>query len=511
MDAILEEVKIALHAVWRRRWLALAVAWAIALLGWLVISMIPNTYESSARVFVQPQSIIPQTVGMTTNDQQQGIENVRQTLLSADNLQKVIQGTELDKQAKSPRDMAAMVARLQTAITIKSQQDNLFLISADLSGGGFSDAENAKLSQAVVARLLDLFVSGNLAGDRSEALRSLKFLDKQLAERGAQLQQAQQKQVEFEQKYMGMLPGTGSIEDRMGTARSQLSDIETNLAAAQSSLSAVNGQIAATPATIPGPPVAGAPSGARERIAGLQAQLAEDQAKGWTDQHPDVVAIRQQIARLSSAARSEPVSGANSQPNPSYVSLRSIQADKQATVAALSARRAEIQSNLNEFAAKQSSEPEVAAQQAQLSRDYDVLKSQYDKLLSDREQVKLRVDAANSGAGAQLRVIDPPSFSRIPASPNRPLLLTAVLILAVGAGAGVAWARSKLQTSFSTPEALAEASGLPVLGAVSLLRGARQRAQEAQHLRWFAGAGGALAGAYALLLALVFVQRGLMG
>ena len=52
MNGLFEELRILLHGVWHRRWIALAVAWAICLIGWLVIAMIPNSYESQARVFV---------------------------------------------------------------------------------------------------------------------------------------------------------------------------------------------------------------------------------------------------------------------------------------------------------------------------------------------------------------------------------------------------------------------------------------------------------------------------
>src|SRR3546814_15270376 len=38
MDGLYEQFRIALHSVWRRRWLALAVAWVLCLAGWLVIS-----------------------------------------------------------------------------------------------------------------------------------------------------------------------------------------------------------------------------------------------------------------------------------------------------------------------------------------------------------------------------------------------------------------------------------------------------------------------------------------
>ena len=484
MNAILHEARLAIHIVWRRRWLALGVAWAIALAGWLVISLIPNAYTSTAKVFVQPRSILPQAVGITGNDQQAGIDSVRQTLLAGENLAEVIKGTPLERQATNPRSQAAVITRLQTAIDVKSVQDNLFTIAATLSGGGLTDAENAALAQQIVGRLVDRFVQGNGASDIAEAQQSLKFMDRQLAERGAALQDADQKRSAFEQRYLGALPGTGSIEDRMGLARSQLSDIESQLAAASSSAAAINGQLAATPATIPGVPVAGAPSGARAQVAQLRAQLAQDQAQGWTDQHPDVIALRSQIARMSGAAASEPTGGgAASQPNPAWSSLRAMQADKQATAAALASRRAQIMGDLNNFARVQAEQPQVASQQAELARNYDVLKSAYDKLLTDRENVKLRADAQSQGGTVAVSVLELPQKPRVPSKPNRLILLSAVLILALGAGAGTAYLRAKLTTSYSTPAALAAASGLPVLGSVSFVRGERQQEARARQMR----------------------------
>ncbi|WP_298688153.1 XrtA system polysaccharide chain length determinant [uncultured Sphingomonas sp.] len=518
MTAILDQIRVGIHAVWRRRWLALAVAWGLALVGWLAISLIPNTYESVAKIYIQPQSILPQAVGINPSEQAQDIDSVRQTLTSGDTLTAVIKSTDLARQAATPRDMALMVTRLQNAIAVKSTQDNLYQISVDLSGGGFSDSQNAHLAQAVANRLVDQFVTGSTAGGAAEAQRSLTFMDQQLAQRGAQLQDAEQKQQAFDQKFMGSLPGTGSIQQRMDASRAQLQDVESNLAAAQSALAAVNGQLAGTPATIPGlptPVVAGTTGGARAQLGQLRGQLAQDQALGWTDQHPDVIALKNQIARLSSIAAAEPASGgsggaATSQPNPAYMSMRAMVAEKQATYAALATRHAQIQADLASFAAKQASDPDITAQQAKLARDHDVLQAAYDKLLTDREAIKLRADAQNSPGSTQIRVIDAPTLSKVPAKPKRPLLLSGVLLLALAAGAGVAFLRAKLQTSYSTPAALAAASGLPVLGAVSYVRGPKQTALEAQQIKWFAGAGGALVGAYLLLLVVEFAQRGLM-
>src|SRR3954464_8562160 len=68
MDGLYEQLRIALHQVWKRRWLALAVAWGLCLVGWLVVALIPNRYESVAHVFVQAQSLLPTQVGITPQD-----------------------------------------------------------------------------------------------------------------------------------------------------------------------------------------------------------------------------------------------------------------------------------------------------------------------------------------------------------------------------------------------------------------------------------------------------------
>ncbi|MBV9841171.1 MAG: chain-length determining protein [Sphingomonadaceae bacterium] len=502
MNAVWEEARIALHVIWQRRWIALAAAWAIALIGWLAISLVPNRYESSAKIFVQSGSVLSDKVGITPNDQRADIDRVQGTLLSADNLAQVVRGTDLARQATNPADMNAQIVRLQKAVTVKQLGDNLFTITADMSAGGFSDGQNAKLARAVVQKLIDQFVSENVAGSRNDNENSLHFLDAQLAQRQQQLATAEQKQIDFEQRFMGLLPGTGSIEERMSTARSQLDDIESNLAAAQSSLAAVSSEMGSTPATIAAPSLGGGGGG----LSDLQGQLAGLKARGLTDMHPDVVALKTQIAAMQ-AAGAGGASAGGTQPNPLYVSLRGMAAEKQATVSALSARRAQISSEIAQFQAKQAAQPEVASQAAQLARDHDVLKAAYDKLLQDREDVKLRADAEAQGSGVQFRVIDPPSAPRVPVAPNRPLLLTGVLLLAVAGGAGAAYAHAKLQSSYSTVDQLALASGLQVVGAVTAVLAPRQKAERGEKLKWFAGGGAALGGAYALLLVVELVRR----
>ncbi|MBL7335210.1 chain-length determining protein, partial [Escherichia coli] len=78
---------------------ALGVAWGIALIGWLAISLVPNRYESTARIFVQTGSVLSDKVGISPNDQRADVDRVRQTLTSGENLTQVVKSTDLARQA----------------------------------------------------------------------------------------------------------------------------------------------------------------------------------------------------------------------------------------------------------------------------------------------------------------------------------------------------------------------------------------------------------------------------
>jgi polysaccharide biosynthesis transport protein len=508
MNNIYEEVRIAIHTVWMRRWLALVVAWAVALLGWLMISGIPNRYESKASVFVQMQSQLSNQLGISNNERKSSIDNITQTLMAADNLEKVVRGTDLSQQVSTPREVADMAMGLRKSIKIVAVQDNLFEISASSGSGGLSNAQNAKLSKDIVQKLLNLFVEGNLSNNRGETNETLRFLDAQLGQRELQLQEAEAKRVAFETKYMGLLPVVGSVSQRMEAARMELGQIDSNLMSAQGSLAALNGQMASTAPSISTPGVAIGGDGGR--VAGLEQQIADFQSRGLTEAHPDMISLRRQLANARASGSGVRMSGGSNTANPAYITLRSMVAEKQASVSGLSARKAQLQAEMVQFQASQVQEPGVAAEQQRLNRDYDVLKAQYDKLLADREEVKLRGSLQSDTDSIKFRVIEPPSAPRAPSAPNRPMLLTLVLLAGLGAGAAAAFGMGQIKSSYSTAARLERASGLPVIGSISEITSPVQRVVRVKKLKYFAGGAVGLVGVWALLLVVEFVQRGMV-
>ena len=500
MSAIQDEIRIAIHAIWTRRWLALAVAWAVCILGWLFVSQIPSRYESTARIAVQNSQLLPDGMGNGPNAQMESVDQVRQTLISAINLQKVVRGTDLASTVSTDADVAARVAALAQSIKIENQQDTIFKLTVTQG--------SPKLAQQVAQKLIDIFVESNLVGDRNNTSQSLSFLDRQLDERQKQLQAAEAKRAQYQNQFMGGLPGTGSVADRIGLARSQMAQVDSDLAAAQSSVAAVQGQMAATPRTVA--EGGGGVGPARARLATLQGQLADARARGFTDNHPDVIALKNQMAAAQAAAKAEGSGGgAGGQSNPLYLSLQSMAAEKQAQLASLKVRKAQLQGDLDRLNASLSSNPEAAAQQGAIDRDYQVLKDSYDQLLRQREQVALRGQAQNQTDSMRFSVIDPPTYPRAPTAPNRILLLTGVFLAGLGLGVGSAFALSKLRQTFTTAQSLQRTMGMPVIGSIGEVVTRAQAEVRANRLKLFLGGTAALAAAYGMVLGIELLQRGM--
>ncbi|GAA4039128.1 XrtA system polysaccharide chain length determinant [Parerythrobacter jejuensis] len=506
MNEVFEEVRAAIYSAWARKWLVLGVAWGVCLAGWLVVAMIPNSYESKAKIFVQLDDILTKQTGIAGSDKSD-IARVRQTLASASTLEKVIRSTKLGDGVTSPQQMEREIGGLAESVSVKSEEDNLFEITATIGKGHFSDPENARLSQDVVQKLLDIFREENIAGNRGEVAEAVAVLDQQLELRAKELEAAEARRTEFEAEHPELIGGATAISTKLQQARIEMRGVEADLAAAQSAAAAINGQLAGTPQTLPGATGVN-PNSAAGALAQSQAQVAQLRARGLKNSHPDMQAALKQVALLREQAAREGPAGSGNIPNPAYSSLVSIRAERQANVQALMARKAALQADISMTIADQASEPALAAEAQRIGRDYEVLKKKYDELLQDREEMELRSNLESQRSSFRFDIIDAPALPLKPAAPNRPLLLLGVLIAGLGSGVGAAIAMTQLKSTFATTAGLQRAIGLPVLGAISTSLTDQQRAEEAKRTKMFFAGTAALVGVLVILMAVEFIQVG---
>jgi polysaccharide chain length determinant protein (PEP-CTERM system associated) len=504
MSELFDDLRAALWSVWHRRWTVIAVAWGVCLLGWLVIAMIPNTYESKARVYVDVQDVLSKQLGIA-GDGKEEVMRVRQTLSSAKNLEKVITSTRLGEGITERGALDAATAELEKKVKVTSEQDNLFEITAEIGRGDLSDAENAVLARDVVQKLLDILREEHILGNRAGISTAIGDLDRQLDERKLELEQAEQRRLAFEAQYPELIGGSDSLSNKVQQARTELRNVDADLAAAESALSAISAQLSATPRMVAS--TGRDATGPKAALMQAQTQLAELRSRGLTDAHPDVVATTKQVALLNkqAAAAGDDAGGV---PNPAHASLVAIRTERQAAVEALQAKRAALQSGFAALMASQASEPAVAAEANRISRDYDVLRKNYEKLLEDREALRTRGKVEDKASQFRFDIIQQPGVPQNPAAPNRPLLLLGVLIVGIGAGVAVAYGMAQLKSSFATPQKLERVFDLPVIGSISLTMSDAARALERRRLKQFAGACAGLVGVLAILLGIEVVTIG---
>ena len=532
MDSVFQQVRGALYGMWRSRWYGLAALWLICVGGWIAVSLIPNSYQSTARVYVHYNNLLPSVTGVATKGigQQQQVDVVRQTLTSRPNLEKVLRRSDPDLSSVDSAALDGTIADITTKIVVAPQgSENLYGLAFTADDAKMSNKARAAFAQRVVQNLIDIFIEDNVASSRDELNEGGRFIDEQIAQRAKLLEDAESKKAAFEQKFFGSIPGEGDLATRTNQVRTDLDKTGQELVQAQGSLRSLQAQLAGTPATINAPlynsPRASAnfgtgtkydPTTTQGRMEALERNISDGLSRGYTEKHPDIVAARAQIARLRLQLAAEPKNkdgtpaseAAAAQANPVYVNLRSLLFDKGSTVAALGARRAQLSGYLNDLRAKQANAPGVGAEQAKLVRDYDVLKSGYDNLLRSRETIRLRGDIANQTKEVEFRTVDPPTLSPVPVAPNRPLLLSLVLAGGLLAGLAVAFGASQLKPSYTSEDRLASETGLPVLGSVGEVVSPAIRKRERRFTLGFAAATAAAFGVYALMMVINMVRSG---
>jgi len=456
-------------AAWRHRWKALAVAWLVCLAGWVGVSLIPDRYQSSVRLYADADLVLSQLLrGITIESSAVSqVALLQRTLVSRPNLERVIARTDLDMRVTSVAAREKLLKELESDIRITGQTANLFTIS-------YSDPD-PRLARDVVQALLNLFVEQATSNDRQQMENARAFIAQQIAAYETQLREAERRRAEFRVRYLELLPNDalGGLT-QLEQSRAQIQQMNNTLADTKQRRDLLKQQLDATPQTVSTAELAAATrgTGVDPRVLEAEAQLRELRMT-FTEQHPAVITARNRLAEIRAEAKARPAEPAESAaataprvPNPLYEQLKLRLVDADAGISALERRLREEQTTADRLQAMARGAPQLQAESLNLDRDYNVLRGNYENLLARRESIQI-AGAARAGAErVRLDVIDPPTLPTEPVSPNRPLLYSAVLLVGLGAGAALAVLLTLLDRGFYTLGDLRRL-GLPVLGGIS--------------------------------------------
>ncbi len=483
MSDIITQLLTHAFAVWRRRGIAITVAWAVAMAGWAVVSLMPDKFRSQAVVNVDTASVLePLLRGLTVDlDREAEIGLMQKTLLSRPNIEKVVRDTDLDLSTKTESDSERLIQNLTGRIDVQRQGRDLFAIS-------FED-ENPQLAHDVVQSLLTIFVENNLGQSRGDMDAARRFIEDQIVVYETKLSEAERKIAEFHQKNVGQLPGAGSERRSFDATQDRLEQLESTLREAQLRRRSLNAELKAIPRFFASQSSgSGPPTDTAIQILTAQ-KLLDDLMASYTEKHPDVVVAKRRLETLFEQQNKEIEAVANSAPpgddqvteetgisNPVYEQIKLQVVEQDAKIAALKDRVASARAELEKSKAQASRRPELEVELVRLNRDYEILTASYNQLLASRETEQISRARDNQAESIRFHVVEQPVVPAIPYGPNRPLFLALVLVVSLGSGVGFVVLLALSSETFSNAAELRAVLGIPVLGSISTAAGSNRGA-----------------------------------
>lgn len=482
MDEFVRQLTTVAGEMWRRRWAGLAVAWLVALVAGVALWRTPDRYEAMARVYVDTQTVLkPLMAGLTVQpniDEQIGM--LARTIIARPNIEKIMHDQNMDIAATSQIQRDRMVDDLMRRTRFSGGgRENIYTIT-------YYDT-NPERSKRVVQDLLSLFVESGLGNKRRDSESARRFIDEQINAYEEKLSEAENRLKDFKLKNLGFTSGTGQdYFTRMNLLSEEAAKVRLELRAAEQGRDAYRRELAGEdPVMLPDfgvAPSANANTSEYDARIDAQRKQLDDLLRRFTDEHPDVIATRRLISQLEEQrkqemdARRKAVAQAppklSASTNPVFQRIKIALAEAEANVASLRARSGEADSRVAQLRAVASKAPEIEAELAQLNRDYEVLKKNYEQLVTRRESASMSGDVDSAGLAA-FRIIDPPRISPRPVFPNKVVLIPLVLLAAIGAGLVASFAMARLFPTFHAVVALRQFTNRPVLGSVSMLETAR--------------------------------------
>jgi polysaccharide biosynthesis transport protein len=450
----------------QRRWTILPPLFLCWTVVWTLSWFIPSSYTSEALILVEQQKIPEQyVVPNVTETLQDRLQSMTAQILSRTRLQTTIDRYGLyQTRGKTGKVMplADPVERMRKDIKIEPVDSSSHPGQLTAFRINYS-ASSPQLANEVNTELTSLFIQEDLKSQHELSQGTTAFLEGQLADAKAKLEEQEEKVRAFKARHFGDLPSqtetnvqilTG-LQNQLETTQRDLDSAKQHKLYLESLLQQYQqaAQTAFVTDTSTGPSVAAYD----KELATLQQELADARSRE-TDEHPDVIALKEKIARTEKlkkdllvdiAAHADPdKNNKNVDPNVSTMVAHGsatpmMQVQSQLKASALEIdnyekHTKELEGQIADYRARLNMTPQTEQELADVSRGYEESKANYDSLLKKQNQSQLATSLQEQQQGQQFKLLDPPSMPYKPSAPNRVMLSLGGLVAGAGLGVGLA-------------------------------------------------------------------------
>lgn len=459
-------VKSILQEVWRIRNISLMLFLVISISALFAGWYWPRVFVSSSTVLVDEQNILKPLMEGTavTTDVKNLAKNAKQ-LLSGQNAKEQFlthMTEEVSELSEEKKDQ--YWEDIHTKLKISNVGKGL--VKIEFKSG------NPVKAQKVVAFFTDLFIDESTKNKRLESQSAYDFIAKQASNYHEKLRASEEALKEFRSEHLAASPDSSStVVERILELQRSIEETELEIIELEIQLQNIKNQLSGEAEVSAYLTEEGQ---LQSRISTLEAEL-DTLRMTYKDTYPDVVILKDQVAALK--LKMENVRNSendNSKQigslNPLFQELRSQSSQYKTQLAALKTRLKATKQLLEDEKARAREINTADAELAQLTRDYEVNRNIYQRLLRQREnaRVSMNIDMANQGLTLKIQ-----EAAIVPIRPIGIRLLHIVMIgilLAVSVPIGLAYVIIMLDGRIRSKVMLQEMASVPVLGTVPTYR-----------------------------------------
>ncbi|MGR3540539.1 MAG: Wzz/FepE/Etk N-terminal domain-containing protein [Hasllibacter sp.] len=444
---------------WRRiHWFAL-VAVSVTVAAVFVARELPPVYTAQARLLVERAQIEDATVTQSPVAQLQVIRErlqARATLLAIARAERPFE----DMDALSPDEI---VGRMREGLDfgISTGRGEATIMRIDFT------AASAPATAGVLNELLDILREEDARRRTGAARETLAFYDEEVRRLSTDLSEASAAILAFQEENAESLPGSLSARlTQQGSLQEQILQIDRDIAALdrqseqmlrlfESTGSLGTGEARATPA--------------QRRLADLQREL-DSALLIYSAANPRVRVLQERLAQAEAEVAAEagaaPAEAGDDAPDRRDVMFELQMEEMEQRRSELEARRSRAAARLEELEGILVEIPGNTVVLDALERDYAAVRDQYN------EAVRRQADAATGeriealSRGQRIVVTEPPAVPSSPSSPNRPLIVAAGAGAGVAAGLGLVILLELLDNSVRRPRDLTNRMGITPLATI---------------------------------------------
>jgi len=434
----------------RRRWIWMAAALGAGLgLTVAFLATVERTYIAKATILVASQRIPKEFVRPTVEeDSLQQINAMVGQVLTRTRLAGLVEEHALYPELEGERTMDELTMKLRQHLLIETEpgvthtRDD----AARLLEIGFEHRDPIKA--AVVANdIAGLFTAENLRRRSQQARLTTEFLQRELEQAEAALREHDRRIREFKEQHRGELPA--DLEANLGRLerlQQQRQSLALQIAEASNRITLLS----------QGQPAEESPDAS---LATLRAELAR-QLGVHTERHPDVIALKRQIAAVEAQIAESPP-----RPAPAGTPTNALVAAEQASLVELRRQLAATEAELAELDDRVARTPKREEELAALEQRATVLRESYLDFLRKVKEAELAESLEAAQHGERFSVLDRAVPPTSPVQARFKYLLAGIVASLALAG-GVGLLIEVVDPVLFDAEQIERLTDLPVLGSV---------------------------------------------